>query len=178
MGLSIVQGFTKSLAMTVLSEIGDKTFFAAAILAMRHPRRLVLSGCLGALIIMTILSVLVGWAAPNLNDLEVADQENVEGEDPDDPEVNYQSGENDGEEVMVTKCLPKGVPFFAAMTFDLATQKAAYVGKKDLRYGGDIWVDSVCRSFGDRRSLVDEPDPIEIEVDGTWRPFIDNLKAL
>ena len=63
---SIVQGFTKSLAMTVLSEIGDKTFFAAAILAMRHPRRLVLSGCLAALIVMTILSVLVGWAAPNL----------------------------------------------------------------------------------------------------------------
>jgi hypothetical protein len=26
-----VQGFTKSLAMTVLSEIGDKTFFAAAV---------------------------------------------------------------------------------------------------------------------------------------------------
>ncbi|CAI8605144.1 unnamed protein product [Vicia faba] len=63
---SIVQGFTKSLAMTVLSEIGDKTFFAAAILAMRHPRRLVLTGCLAALIVMTILSVLVGWAAPNL----------------------------------------------------------------------------------------------------------------
>ncbi|KHN11439.1 GDT1-like protein 5, partial [Glycine soja] len=59
-------GFTKSLAMTILSEIGDKTFFAAAILAMRHPRRLVLSGCLSALIVMTILSVLVGWAAPNL----------------------------------------------------------------------------------------------------------------
>ncbi|KAL3654381.1 hypothetical protein CASFOL_004062 [Castilleja foliolosa] len=66
MGLSVVQGFTKSLAMTVLSEIGDKTFFAAAILAMRHPRRYVLSGCLGALIVMTILSVVVGWAAPNL----------------------------------------------------------------------------------------------------------------
>ncbi|XP_020213374.1 GDT1-like protein 5 [Cajanus cajan] len=63
---SIAQGFTKSLAMTILSEIGDKTFFAAAILAMRHPRRLVLSGCLSALIVMTILSVLVGWAAPNL----------------------------------------------------------------------------------------------------------------
>ncbi|KAE9451051.1 hypothetical protein C3L33_17055, partial [Rhododendron williamsianum] len=52
--------------MTVLSEIGDKTFFAAAILAMRHPRRLVLLGCLTALIVMTILSVVVGWAAPNL----------------------------------------------------------------------------------------------------------------
>ncbi|XP_065880610.1 GDT1-like protein 4 [Euphorbia lathyris] len=63
---SVVQGFSKSLAMTVLSEIGDKTFFAAAILAMRHPRRLVLSGCLAALIVMTILSVVVGWAAPNL----------------------------------------------------------------------------------------------------------------
>ncbi|KAL3824070.1 hypothetical protein ACJIZ3_020099 [Penstemon smallii] len=66
MGVSVIQGFTKSLAMTVLSEIGDKTFFAAAILAMRYPRRLVLSGCLGALIVMTILSVVVGWAAPNL----------------------------------------------------------------------------------------------------------------
>jgi len=33
---------------------------------MRHPRRLVLSGCLGALIVMTILSVLFGWTAPNL----------------------------------------------------------------------------------------------------------------
>ncbi|XP_075522258.1 GDT1-like protein 4 isoform X1 [Primulina tabacum] len=52
--------------MTVLSEIGDKTFFAAAILAMRHPRRLVLSGCLVALIVMTVLSAVVGWAAPNL----------------------------------------------------------------------------------------------------------------
>lgn len=66
MSLSVAQGFTKSLAMTVLSEIGDKTFFAAAILAMRHPRRLVLSGCLGALIVMTILSAVVGWAAPSL----------------------------------------------------------------------------------------------------------------
>uniref|UniRef100_A0A7C9D2D8 GDT1 family protein n=1 Tax=Opuntia streptacantha TaxID=393608 RepID=A0A7C9D2D8_OPUST len=66
MTISVVQGFTKSLAMTVLSEIGDKTFIAAAILAMRHPRRLVLIGCLSALIVMTILSAVVGWAAPNL----------------------------------------------------------------------------------------------------------------
>ncbi|KAL8157453.1 GDT1-like protein 5 [Apium graveolens] len=66
MSHSVVQGFTKSLAMTVLSEIGDKTFFAAAILAMRYPRKLVLLGCLSALFVMTILSVLLGWAAPNL----------------------------------------------------------------------------------------------------------------
>ncbi|KAI3719996.1 hypothetical protein L6452_20903 [Arctium lappa] len=52
--------------MTVLSEIGDKTFFAAAILAMRYPRRHVLAGCLTASIVMTILSAAVGMAAPNL----------------------------------------------------------------------------------------------------------------
>ncbi|XVE53337.1 hypothetical protein DITRI_Ditri02bG0196100 [Diplodiscus trichospermus] len=33
---------------------------------MRHPRRLVLSGCLASLAVMTVLSALVGWAAPNL----------------------------------------------------------------------------------------------------------------
>ncbi|XP_064965780.1 GDT1-like protein 5 isoform X3 [Musa acuminata AAA Group] len=66
MGLSLIEGFTKSLAMTVLSEIGDKTFFAAAILAMRHPRKLVLAGCLASLIVMTILSASLGWVAPNL----------------------------------------------------------------------------------------------------------------
>ncbi|CAO2188315.1 unnamed protein product, partial [Urochloa humidicola] len=66
MAPSLLGGFTKSLAMTVLSEIGDKTFFAAAILAMRHPRKLVLAGCLSALIVMTALSACLGWAAPNL----------------------------------------------------------------------------------------------------------------
>ncbi|CAI9096267.1 OLC1v1032366C1 [Oldenlandia corymbosa var. corymbosa] len=66
MSLSLMQGFTKSLALTVLSEVGDNTFLAAAILAMRHPRRLVFSGCLAASIAMTICTVLLGWAAPNL----------------------------------------------------------------------------------------------------------------
>ena len=32
----VIQGFTKSLAMTVLSEIGDKTFFAAAVSNIRY----------------------------------------------------------------------------------------------------------------------------------------------
>jgi putative Ca2+/H+ antiporter (TMEM165/GDT1 family) len=66
MAPSLLGGFTKSLAMTVLSEIGDKTFFAAAILAMRHPRKLVLAGCLSALIVMTALSTSLGWVAPTL----------------------------------------------------------------------------------------------------------------
>lgn len=66
MGLSVVQGFIKSIAMTIVSEIGDKTFFVAALMAMRHPRRLVFGGAFGALAIMTILSAMFGWAAPNL----------------------------------------------------------------------------------------------------------------
>uniref|UniRef100_A0A7N2KQQ1 GDT1 family protein n=1 Tax=Quercus lobata TaxID=97700 RepID=A0A7N2KQQ1_QUELO len=36
------------------------------ILAMRHPRRPVLLGCLASLSVMTVLSALVGWATPNL----------------------------------------------------------------------------------------------------------------
>ncbi|GLT34487.1 hypothetical protein SLA2020_089970 [Shorea laevis] len=63
---SLAQGFAKSLAMTMVSEIGDNTFIAAAILAMRHPKKLVLSGCLTAVITMTVLSAALGWVAPNL----------------------------------------------------------------------------------------------------------------
>ncbi|KAF2299503.1 hypothetical protein GH714_032293 [Hevea brasiliensis] len=60
------KGFTKSLAMTILSEVGDRTFCVAAILAMRYPRKSVLLGCLVSVIAMTIVSALLGWAAPNL----------------------------------------------------------------------------------------------------------------
>lgn len=66
MGLSVMEGFFKSVAMTIVSEIGDKTFFVAALMAMRYPRRLVLGGAFGALAIMTMLSAMFGWAAPNL----------------------------------------------------------------------------------------------------------------
>lgn len=66
MGLSVIEGLFKSVAMTIVSEIGDKTFFVAAVMAMRHPRRLVLAGAFGALAIMTMLSAMFGWAAPNL----------------------------------------------------------------------------------------------------------------
>eukprot|EP00959_Pyramimonas_sp_CCMP1952_P006266 131211-Pyramimonas_sp.AAC.2 len=59
-------GFYKSFAMVLMSEIGDKTFFIAAIMAMKHSRSTVLAGALGALVVMTILSAAMGWAAPNL----------------------------------------------------------------------------------------------------------------
>ncbi|KAK9838145.1 hypothetical protein WJX81_003790 [Elliptochloris bilobata] len=62
----VLEGFLKSWGMILVSEIGDKTFFIAAIMAMRHPRRTVFAGALGALAAMTILSAALGWAAPNL----------------------------------------------------------------------------------------------------------------
>ncbi|CAN6242455.1 unnamed protein product [Urochloa humidicola] len=66
MSPSLFAGFTKSLAMTALSEIGDRTFCVAAILAMRHPRKLVLAGCVASSVVMTLISSSLGWAAPNL----------------------------------------------------------------------------------------------------------------
>ena len=35
---SFVHGFIATLCVIVISELGDKTFFIAAIMAMRHPR--------------------------------------------------------------------------------------------------------------------------------------------
>ena len=45
-----------------MSELGDKTFFIAAILAMQHARCLVFTGAISALGLMTALSVLLGFA--------------------------------------------------------------------------------------------------------------------
>ena len=41
--------FVSSLAMILVAELGDETFIIAAIMAMRHPRLIVLSGALSAL---------------------------------------------------------------------------------------------------------------------------------
>ncbi|KAK9791586.1 hypothetical protein WJX73_005176 [Symbiochloris irregularis] len=61
-----LEGFLKSWGMILASEIGDKTFFIAAIMAMKHSRLTVFSGAISALAAMTILSAALGWAAPNL----------------------------------------------------------------------------------------------------------------
>ena len=59
----MLAAFTASLLLITVSELGDKTFFIAAILAMRHRRRWVFAGAVAALALMTLLSVLVGQAA-------------------------------------------------------------------------------------------------------------------
>ncbi|PGH03631.1 hypothetical protein AJ80_08652 [Polytolypa hystricis UAMH7299] len=58
--------FVLSLAMIVVSEIGDKTFLVAALMAMRHPRMVVFSAAFAALFTMTLLSTLLGHAVPTL----------------------------------------------------------------------------------------------------------------
>jgi len=56
----MLTAFTAGLLLITISELGDKTFFIAMILAMRYPRRWVLAGVVAALAAMTILSVLIG----------------------------------------------------------------------------------------------------------------------
>ncbi|XP_064405208.1 putative divalent cation/proton antiporter TMEM165 isoform X2 [Halichondria panicea] len=61
-GLSFVHAFLASISVIIVSEIGDKTFFIAAIMAMKHSRLLVFCGALSALGLMTFLSVCLGYA--------------------------------------------------------------------------------------------------------------------
>ena len=56
----------RSFAMIIVSEIGDKTFLIAAILAMRHPRLVVFAGAFGSLVVMSILSAELGHILPTL----------------------------------------------------------------------------------------------------------------
>ncbi|EGP89607.1 uncharacterized protein MYCGRDRAFT_12608, partial [Zymoseptoria tritici IPO323] len=58
--------FFLSFTMIIFSEIGDKTFLVAALMAMRHSRLLVFSAALTALIAMTVLSAVLGHAFPSL----------------------------------------------------------------------------------------------------------------
>lgn len=58
----MLTAFTAGLLLITISELGDKTFFIAVVMSMRHPRRLVLAGVVAALAAMTILSVMLGTA--------------------------------------------------------------------------------------------------------------------
>lgn len=65
----IVQPFHSmflAFTMILVSEIGDKTFLVACLMAMRHDRILVFSAAYGALFVMTVLSAVLGHAVPSL----------------------------------------------------------------------------------------------------------------
>jgi putative Ca2+/H+ antiporter (TMEM165/GDT1 family) len=58
--------FGSSFGAITLAELGDKTFFMALILAMRHQRRWVFLGSFGALALVTLLSLGVGFGLREL----------------------------------------------------------------------------------------------------------------
>lgn len=56
----MLTAFTAGLLLITISELGDKTFCIAMLLAMKHSRRFVFAGVVAALIAMTLLSVMMG----------------------------------------------------------------------------------------------------------------------
>ena len=62
------QGFTAAFGLIFVSEIGDKTFFIAALLAMRRGRASVRAGAVAALALMTGISVALGRLFTRLPD--------------------------------------------------------------------------------------------------------------
>uniref|UniRef100_A0A6M2E198 GDT1 family protein n=1 Tax=Xenopsylla cheopis TaxID=163159 RepID=A0A6M2E198_XENCH len=61
--VGFIHAFVAALSVIVVSELGDKTFFIAAIMAMRHPRITVFAGAIAALALMTAVSAVFGMAA-------------------------------------------------------------------------------------------------------------------
>src|SRR5438045_3835569 len=61
-----MHSYLLSLTMILFSEVGDKTFLIAALMAMKHDRILVFTAALSALVAMTILSSVLGHAVPTL----------------------------------------------------------------------------------------------------------------
>ncbi|KAH0485539.1 MAG: uncharacterized protein KVP18_001627 [Porospora cf. gigantea A] len=60
----VLSSFTASVAVTVSSEVGDRTFFITALLARKYPNKFcVWLGSVSALLIQTSLSVLLGGQA-------------------------------------------------------------------------------------------------------------------
>lgn len=53
-------GFLQAFSLVFVSEIGDKTFFIAGLLAMKTSRLISFTGSMAALSVMTIISVLIG----------------------------------------------------------------------------------------------------------------------
>ncbi|KAK6331002.1 hypothetical protein TWF718_003195 [Orbilia javanica] len=64
--ISPTHSFTLSFLMIIFSEIGDKTFLIAALMAMKHSRTLVFSAAFSSLVVMTVLSAVLGHAVPTL----------------------------------------------------------------------------------------------------------------
>jgi putative Ca2+/H+ antiporter (TMEM165/GDT1 family) len=69
--LSTWSAFVAAVSSMIVSELGDKTFFIAAIMAMRYNRLAVYAGAISALVLMTGISVAFGWVVPKLIDPKI-----------------------------------------------------------------------------------------------------------
>lgn len=65
-GKDLTPSTMNTLLVILVTELGDKTFFIAAIMAMRYGRMVVYTGAMGALGLMHVLSCLMGIALPNI----------------------------------------------------------------------------------------------------------------
>jgi len=69
--LRFASAFLASITMIIVSEFGDKTFFIAAIMAMRNNRLEVFASAIAALALMTVLSAGMGLTLPAMLDPKV-----------------------------------------------------------------------------------------------------------
>lgn len=63
------EGFVQGLLLIFFSELGDKTFFIALLLASQKPKSIVFAGTFGALAFMTVISVVIGRSLHLLDEL-------------------------------------------------------------------------------------------------------------
>lgn len=63
------EGLVSAFLLIFFSEIGDKTFFIALLLALQRPKGVVFTGTFGALAIMTVISVGLGRVLHGIDDL-------------------------------------------------------------------------------------------------------------
>jgi len=61
---SFISGLVTSFLVILFIEVGDRTYFIAALMSVKHSRRVVFFGAFSALAVMTIVSTLLGVAAP------------------------------------------------------------------------------------------------------------------
>jgi len=64
--LGFVSAFIRSFLVIVVIEVGDRTFFIAALLGIKYNQLIVFIGAFGALAFMTVVSTVLGVAAPML----------------------------------------------------------------------------------------------------------------
>lgn len=59
---NFMEAVVETFSVMLVSELGDNTFLIAAIMAMKYPRMVVFLGAMSALVLMTFVSILCGWA--------------------------------------------------------------------------------------------------------------------